>query len=64
MTEDNADLDAELFHNRSAHIMIRSLTMLNEAGDTTISWSEDLDDRMEEIIQKKMDQGRERTCTK
>jgi hypothetical protein len=37
--------------------MIRALTMLNEAGDTTISWTEDLDDRMEEIIRKKMDEG-------
>lgn len=35
----------------------RSLTMLNESGDTTISWTEDRDDEMEAIIQKKMDEG-------
>ena len=34
---------------------MRALTMLNEAGDTTISWTEDLDDQMEAIIRKKMD---------
>lgn len=34
-----------------------SLTMLNECGDTTISWSEDRDAEMEQILQKKMDQG-------
>lgn len=38
-------------------MMLRSLTMLNEAGDTTISWTEDLDARMEEIIKKKMAEG-------
>ena len=47
---------SELFHWRTNN-MIRSLTMLNEAGDTTISWSENLDDEMEKIIQKKMDEG-------
>ena len=26
--------------------MARSLTMLNESGDTTISWTEDLDDQV------------------
>jgi hypothetical protein len=36
---------------------MRSLTMLNEAGDTTISWTEDRDSEMEAIIQKKMDEG-------
>ena len=36
---------------------MRALTMLNEAGDTTISWTEDLDDQMEAIIKKKMDEG-------
>lgn len=36
---------------------IRALTMLNEAGDTTIAWSSETDDAMAEIIQKKMDQG-------
>lgn len=35
----------------------RSLTLLNECGDTTISWTEDRDDEMEAIIQKKMDEG-------
>lgn len=37
--------------------MDRSLTMLNESGDTTISWSEDLDDEIADIIQKKMNEG-------
>lgn len=37
--------------------MARSLTMLNESGDTTISWTEDLDDQIEAIIRKKMDEG-------
>ncbi len=37
--------------------MPRTLTMLNESGDTTISWTEDLDDEIERIIQKKMDEG-------
>jgi hypothetical protein len=36
---------------------VRRLTVLNEAGDTTISWTEDRDEEMEAIIQKKMDQG-------
>lgn len=34
-----------------------ALTMLNEAGDTTISWTEDRDGEMEEIIKKKMAEG-------
>lgn len=34
-----------------------ALTMLNEAGDTTISWSEDRDEEMEAIIGKKMLEG-------
>lgn len=33
---------------------IRSLTMLDETGDTTIVWTEDRDDEMEAIIEKKM----------
>jgi hypothetical protein len=37
--------------------MTRSMTMLNETGDTTISWTEDLDDEIEKIIEKKMAQG-------
>ncbi len=32
-------------------------TFLNEMGDTTIAWSEDRDDDMEALIQKKMDEG-------
>lgn len=36
---------------------IRSLTMLNESGDTSIVWDEDQDDEMERIIQRKMDAG-------
>jgi hypothetical protein len=36
---------------------MRALTMLNEAGDTTISWTEDRDDEVEAIIQKRMDEG-------
>jgi hypothetical protein len=34
-----------------------ALTMLNEAGDTTITWTEDRDDEVEAIIQKRMDEG-------
>lgn len=34
-----------------------SLTMLNETGDTTISWTPDRDAEMEEIIKKKMQEG-------
>lgn len=37
--------------------MMRSLTMLNESGDTTISWTPDRDAEMEEIIKKKMAEG-------
>jgi hypothetical protein len=37
--------------------MMRSLTMLNESGDTTISWTEDLDSEIEKIIKKKMAEG-------
>lgn len=36
---------------------MRSLTMLNESGDTTIAWTEDLDDEIEGIIRKKMEEG-------
>ena len=35
----------------------RLLTMLNEQGDTTISWTEDRDEEMEAIIKKKMAEG-------
>lgn len=37
--------------------MTRSVTFLNEAGDTTISWTEDRDDEMQTIIEKKMAEG-------
>lgn len=37
--------------------MLRAITFLNEAGDTTITWTSDRDDEMEKIIQKKMDAG-------
>jgi hypothetical protein len=37
--------------------MMRSLTMLNESGDTTISWTEDRDEEMQAIIEKKMAEG-------
>lgn len=36
---------------------LRSLTMLNETGDTTIVWTPDRDDEMERIIEKKMAEG-------
>lgn len=36
---------------------IRSVTLLNERGDTTIAWTSDRDDEVEAIIQKKMDEG-------
>lgn len=35
----------------------RALTILNEAGDQTIVWTEDRDDEMVDIIRKKMEQG-------
>lgn len=35
----------------------RSLTMLNERGDTTITWEPEHDDEMAAIIQRKMDAG-------
>jgi hypothetical protein len=37
--------------------MKRSLTVLNECGDTTIVWDESSDDNMEEIIKRKMAEG-------
>lgn len=36
---------------------VRALTILNEQGDQTIVWTEDSDDRMEEIIARKMAEG-------
>lgn len=41
----------------TTELQTRSLTMLNEAGDTTVSWSADRDDEMESIIKKKMAEG-------
>lgn len=35
----------------------RATTILNEVGDTTIVWTEDRDDEMERIIEKKMVEG-------
>ncbi len=35
----------------------RVLTVLNEAGDTSISWTSDRDREMESIIEKKMAEG-------
>lgn len=35
----------------------RAVTILNEAGDQTIVWDESSDERMTEIIRKKMEQG-------
>jgi hypothetical protein len=37
--------------------MLHALTMLNEAGDTTIAWTPDRDEEMEAIIAKKMKEG-------
>lgn len=37
--------------------MTRMLTMLNEAGDTTVSWTPDRDEEMEKVIEKKMSEG-------
>lgn len=37
--------------------MYRSLTMLNECGDTTITWSPEQDDEIEKIIAAKMAAG-------
>jgi hypothetical protein len=34
-----------------------AVTMLNTSGDTTITWEDDQDDVMAEILQKKMDAG-------
>lgn len=36
---------------------MRTMTLLNEMGDLTITWDEDKDAEMEVIIQKKLDQG-------
>lgn len=38
-------------------IELRSLRMLNESGDTTLEWKPENDDKMLEIIQRKMDAG-------
>ena len=36
---------------------LRALTLLNESGDTTITWEEADDEKWESIIQKKMAEG-------
>lgn len=36
---------------------LRALTMLNEAGDTTLIWTMDRDAEMEAIIEKKLAEG-------
>lgn len=38
-------------------IAARSLTLLNERGDTSITWQPEQDDAMEEIIRRKMEAG-------
>ena len=38
-------------------MQVRALTLLNERGDSTLIWTEDRDDEMERIIQKKLDEG-------
>lgn len=35
----------------------RALTMLNQAGDTTIIWDEEQDEAMAKIVVKKMEEG-------
>lgn len=35
----------------------RSLIMLDQSGDTTLTWESDKDDEMEALIQKKMNAG-------
>lgn len=37
--------------------IVRALTMLNESGDTTLVWTPDRDDDMEQIIERKMAEG-------
>jgi hypothetical protein len=37
--------------------MERSLVLLNERGDTTLTWNEDQDDAIEEIVRRKMAAG-------
>ncbi len=36
---------------------VRSVTVLNETGDKTIAWTDDADDEMEAIIERKMAAG-------
>jgi hypothetical protein len=36
---------------------MRSMALMNEMGDLTITWDADKDDEMAVIIQKKLDQG-------
>lgn len=35
----------------------RSIKLLNGTGDTTITWTDEADEKMKEAIQKKLDQG-------
>ena len=37
--------------------MMKTLTLLNERGDTTLAWDESADDQMRETIKKKMEEG-------
>jgi hypothetical protein len=39
------------------HEIQRSLTILNEMGDTTITWPADHDDEMEKLIERKLAAG-------
>ena len=36
---------------------VRSITLLDESGDTTFAWTESADEKMTELIRKKMDEG-------
>jgi len=42
---------------RNGSSELRAVTMLNESGDTTIVWTEDRDEEMRDIIEKKMAAG-------
>lgn len=43
--------------SEAATTLPRAVTILNDAGDQTIVWTEDRDDAMVEIIRKKMREG-------
>lgn len=36
---------------------MRNLVLLNESGDSVLSWTPDMDEEVKEIIQKKMNEG-------